>query len=356
MASSIPVNNTSLYKILIITQIREEAEDVKLFTLETEDSAPVGYVAGQYLTLVQHGPHEEVRRSYSITSSPVLQEPLTIGVKRIENGFFSRQLVDHAKVGDKLVTTGAAGFFTLPAETAPYKQVFFLAAGSGITPVFSLLKTVLHAHTHLAAVLLYSNSSRESTMFLEELEQLAADFPARLHIEFINSNSPDLLRARLHKDLLRTYLETLATAPYNEVLFYLCGPANYMRMSFYVLRQEGVPFANIRKETFNAIKTAPPRVLPPDLDMHNVELRFRSQTHSLTCQYPLTILQAARKAGVSLPYSCENGRCGNCVARVVSGNVWMSYNEVLTDRETSQGLALTCVGYPVGGDVVLDIL
>ncbi|MFD2246348.1 flavin reductase family protein [Pontibacter ruber] len=351
-----PEEDTSLYQILTITHITEEAEDVKLFTLEATDSAPVMYTSGQYLTLVHKAPFEEVRRSYSITSSPALQEPLTIGVKRIENGFFSRQLVDHAKVGNKILTTGAAGFFTLPEDTTPYKQVFFLAAGSGITPIFSLLKTVLYAHPHLAVVLLYSNSSRETTMFLEELEQLATDFSNRLHIEFINSNSPNLLRARLHKDLLRTYMDELAIAPYDQVLFYLCGPLNYMRMAFYVLRQEDVPEENIRKETFNAIKTAPPKVLPPDLEHHHVELRFRNKSFSLACQYPDTILKAARKVGVTLPYSCETGRCGNCVARVVSGKVWMSYNEVLSDRETNQGLVLTCVGYPVEGDVVLDIL
>ncbi len=344
------------YYTLTISSIKEEVPGVKIFTFEEAPANPIKYKAGQYLTLLHHQGGDEIRRSYSITSSPALDEPLAIGVKRIENGFFSRQLVDRAEVGDKVLTTGAAGLFTLPENFAVYKQVFFLAAGSGITPIYSLLKTILHAHPKHAVVLLYSNSSEERAMFLEPLQELAAAFPDRFQAEFLFSNHPDLNRARLHKDLLKVFLHRLSIAPFDQVLFYMCGPANYMRLSYYALRQEGVPDDNIRKEVFNTIKLPPPKLVPPDTNAHTVTLHVKNKVYAVESQYPQTILLSARKAGITLPYSCEAGKCGNCIAKVLQGKVWMSNNEVLTERDLKQNLTLTCVGFPVDGDVLLEIL
>lgn len=349
-------DTASLFRTLTIIGIREEVPGVKIFTLHPADGRPLPYKAGQYLTLVHHSPHGEARRSYSITSSPVLEEPLSIGVKRIENGLFSRMLVDNARIGDKLTSAGVAGLFTIPEDTTPFKQIFFLAAGSGITPIFSLLKTLLHAHSELSAVLLYSNSSPERAMFLEPLQQLAIQFPDRLHIEFIFSNSPDLGRARLHKDLLHTFLQTLSKAPYEQQLFYLCGPDNYMRLMSFALRQAGIPEPNIRKEIFNTDIRKPVKLVPPDTAAHHVTLHMAGHTHRLISRYPHNILQSARQAGIALPYSCETGKCGSCIAKVLQGKVWMSYNEVLTERDIEKGLTLTCVGFPVGGDVELEVL
>jgi len=344
----------SLYKTLTIREIREEARGVKTFYFEEPAAQTIPYQAGQYLTLVRQSSTGEIRRSYSIISSPVLPEPLAIGVKRIENGIFSRQLIDHAQPGDQVVTTGAAGLFTLPIDTANYKHVFFCAAGSGITPIYSLLKTVLYAHPHLLVTLIYSNRTAEETIFRAELQTLARQFPDRLKIEYLLSNTPDLNRARLHKALLYAFFKEHVTAWPDQVLCYVCGPLNYMRMCTYALREAKVPFAQIRKENFSTDKVVSPH-LPPDLNAHEVQITYGQQQYHLPVQYPKTILQAAKEAKIPLPYSCEAGRCGNCVARCTQGQVWLSYNEVLTDKDLLNGLTLTCVGYPVNGEVHLSI-
>jgi len=346
---------STLFKFLTITAIKEEAPAFRTFVFGADDANAISYQSGQYLTFVHQEHGAETRRSYSITSSPALQEPLAIGVKRVENGFFSRKLVDNAQVGDKLLTIGAAGLFTLPDDIGRYKQVFLLAAGSGITPVFSLLKTILYTYPQLHVVLLYSNSSHKSIIFREELEQLAERFPEQLQVKYLLSDSPDLARARLYKDLLQLLLKKYAVAPYNQILFYLCGPLNYMRMCYYALRQVAVPNDNIRKESFSTTKVVASNK-PPDIEPHQVTLRFRKQEHQLMVKYPQTILQAAKKKGIILPYSCEAGKCGSCAAHCTHGQVWMSYNEVLTEKDLKKGIALTCVGYPVGGDVVLDVM
>lgn len=342
-----------LYQPVIIEQIHEEIRGFKTFTFKQGHG--ISYKAGQYLTFVQKNDHEEIRRSYSIVSAPSLNEPLSIGVKRIENGAFSRHLIDHAKVGDELLTTGAGGLFTLPDDLTNIQQLFFLAAGSGITPVYSLLKTVLHLHPHIRAVLIYSNPSPQKTVFLSQLNELKQAFDQRFHMKFLFSNSPDLSLARLNRELLVQLARTHSICSFDRILFYICGPEAYMRMCVYTLQEEKVPKENIRRENFVVRAKTLRKNDPPDKGTHLVTIIEGNESYQLKVQYPDTILQAAKKQNIALPYSCEAGTCGNCSAKCIEGKVWLSYNEVLTEKDLQNGLTLTCTGHPVGGDVILDI-
>ncbi|HKP31717.1 MAG TPA: iron-sulfur cluster-binding domain-containing protein [Chitinophagaceae bacterium] len=343
----------SLYKTIKIQEIRDEASGFKSFIFA--DGHGIEYKSGQYLTLAHHLNHEEMRRSYSITSTPELNEPLSIGIKRMTNGFFSRLMIDYARPGDEFLTTGAGGFFVLPENIKECRQVFFLAAGSGITPVFSLIKSILHSHPSISIVLIYSNSSIESTVFRKELTKLRDENPNRLGIEWLFSNSPDLSKARLYKELLMQLLSRFSVTDQAHTLYYMCGPLSYMRMCTYVLQEAGVGQVNIKKENFITDDFDPPRALPPDTGTHGVQIHFAGETYDLEVNFPDSILAAAKKANIALPYSCETGRCGNCAARCIKGTVWLSYNEVLTDKDLASGLVLTCVGHPVGGDVEIDV-
>jgi ring-1,2-phenylacetyl-CoA epoxidase subunit PaaE len=341
------------YKSIIISKVREVVSGFKTFVFE--DGHGIGWKAGQYLTLVRQEGGEEIRRSYSIIASPELGEPLEIGVKRVENGVFSRRLVDEARPGDRLLTTGTGGLFTLPDDLSGFSQVFFFAAGSGITPVFSLLKSLLHAHASTRAVLVFSNPSPEKTIFYEELKQLEQQFPGRFLPLFLFSNSPNLRYARLYREHLLELLDEHNALPPAQCLFYVCGPEAYMRMCIYTLREQGVPQENIKRENFIIHNARPPKAEPPDKNAYTITIRSQGASFQFTSAYPDTILSAAKKSGIVLPYSCEAGRCGNCVARCLHGRVWMSYNEVLTPRDLQSGLVLTCVGYPVGGNVELEV-
>lgn len=344
----------SIYTKLRIKAISKEAQGFKVIVFE--DGHGLDYKAGQYITLVKTRSDGEVRRSYSIISTPASQEPLSIGVKRIDNGFFSRYLVDNAKVGETILTIGTGGFFTLPDKITNCRQIFFFAAGSGITPVMSLIKTALRDYQHLKLVLIYSNSSLEQTAFLNELNILRELYPEHLYLELLFSDNPQLIKARLHRELIFAIIEERLIDNRNNTLCYVCGPENFMRLCIYSLTEAGIPQLNIKRENF-AIGT-PPKILlkPPDKEAHTVYLRHSDgSVVNLTVHYPDTILQAAKRAHVILPYSCETGRCGSCVAQCVKGEVWHSYNEVLTDAELQKGLVLTCVGHPVNGDVELKL-
>ncbi len=341
-----------LYKKVCIEKIALNTADTKTFYLRAAAGETLLYKPGQFLTFVFSKPAGEERRSYSISSTPALHEALSVTVKRLENGEYSRQLFDAAKEGDCLMTTGAAGFFVLPDDLHPYREIFFMAAGSGITPILPLIKTILHFHHHIRVVLIYSNRTAETTIFYTEILSLAASFPGRLVTEFLFSTAVNLEKARLSKWLLARLLKAHSTLPWPLTLFYTCGPFDYMRMVSITLLEHGVPLQHIKKENFTPFRMAL-KTLPPDTHPHAITIQMHHTSYQLQSQYPQTILMAAKKAGIQLPYSCESGRCGSCAATCVSGKVWMSYNEVLMDDEIEKGRVLTCVGYPVGGDILL---
>lgn len=336
-----------------IKQIITETNNAKTFVLETVDGTDISYRSGQFLTFIFQTRTGEERRNYSISSSPEFDEPLSITIKRIPNGNFSRQTVDHAQVGDQLTTIGANGLFTLPSNMSQYQQFFLLAAGNGIAPVYSLLKTVLKRFPAIRVTLIYSNHSVEETIFYKGLRELQAAYPGQLEIEWLFSNAPDYTKARLGNWLLGELLKKYRKAPMARCLFYLCGPFKYMRVITITLLSAGAHLSQIRKEEFVLME---PQfdLIPPDTSTREITLTLDGKNYKFQTTYPDTILKAAKKQGIELPYSCEVGRCGACMAVCTHGRVWMKLNEVLTDDDARSGRVLTCTGYPVGGDVELD--
>lgn len=334
-----------------VKAIRQETSDVKSFVLEPQSSVAFSYKPGQFLTLV-HPDNSDQRRSYSFSSHPILDEP-RITLRRIANGEFSRWLFDNVETGDIIQTAGVSGLFTLPDELDGYEAIVFLCAGTGITPAMSMIKEALHFRKATKVILGYSNSSRESTVFLSEIEALAKEFPQRFVVEHFFSNSQDLSTARLGRLALESLLARHLKDP-SAALFFLCGPYFYMDNVSIALLTAGVPARSIRREIFFNPEPLPV-VQPPDRSQHTVTLFHLGKQYSFTVEYPTSILKAARRLGIEIPYSCEAGRCGTCAATCTKGEVWMLRNEVLLDKEIANGRVLTCTGYPVGGDVELIV-
>jgi ring-1,2-phenylacetyl-CoA epoxidase subunit PaaE len=340
------------FRKLKIVSIVKETAAAKTFVLEPQDNWEPDYKAGQFITLVFFTEYGEKRRSFSITSSPLLGEALSITVKLLENGEFSRPLIYKAKEGDLLSSTGISGFFQLPEDNKVAEQYFFLAAGSGITPCFSLIKTLLHS-TDKKAVLIYSNKSKADTIFFNQLKTLEKNYPGRIVIRFLYSGHSNIHHSRLSSGLLQLLLKEYIVVPKEKLLFYLCGPFSYMQMAEITLKTYGIHHTQIIKENFNSL----PRLVipkPPDTNAHTVTIKINGKGYPLLIKYPQTILAAAKKEHIPIPYSCEAGRCGSCAGTCTSGKIWMAYNEVLMDDELSKGKVLTCQSYPVGGDAVIE--
>lgn len=335
------------YKVRI-KKIIQETADTKSFVLERIDGLEIEYRTGQFLTFLFKGRSE--RRNYSISSIP--GEDTMITVKRIPNGEYSRYFFDRAQEGDVLETIGASGFFVLPENKSGYRQYIFFAAGSGITPVFALIRNLLSEQNDAEILLVYSNRSLDNAIFFESLSALQRQYSHRFHIEFLFSDATHVERKRLGIYVLEKILGNYTRENRSGQLYYLCGPFEYMRMITIVLRNNGVPAANIRKETFT-IEVPDRKPVPPDRDTHLVEANIQSKEYKFESQYPHTILQTAKIIGVPIPYSCEAGQCGTCAATCVSGKVWMWRNDVLLDDEIARGRVLTCTGYAIDGDVKL---
>ncbi len=342
-----------------VIRIINQPNDVKTFEL----SKPAGFhqIPGQFISIELRFGSRLVRRAYSLHNAPILNEPLAISVKRIDNGEVSRYLHDQIKVGDSLTVLQPSGVFTYSTSANQHNNLLLLAAGTGITPVFSILKSALTVESNTTITLVYSNHGKEHTLFYDELERWRTNYPERLRIIYLWSDSKNLLKARLNRDML----EELATqyAPVTPHTFcYMCGPADYMLMCRIVLLTLGFAENQLFKETFVPHEDEADE---DDGTLHHetpiiiknckVEVRLANgQTHHLQVASNQTILNAIQEQKIDYPYSCQTGICSTCSANLVDGKVNMQRNEVLTDREVNSGRVLLCTAWPVSDKVIIQ--
>jgi ring-1,2-phenylacetyl-CoA epoxidase subunit PaaE len=330
---------------LKVIRIIAENDHAATILLETPDGKPVVYQAGQFLTLVLLINGKEQRRSYSISSTPGIDDFLSITIKRLPNGQVSRYLLGHLKIGDTLVSLPPAGRFTIQTNFINERQIFFIAAGSGITPIFSLLKKLLKDEPKTFITLITQNHHDRSILFYAYLRELEKEYPQQL--KWISLLSRPKARHHSGVRLTNSLLEKLMGKhflPDKESLFYLCGPPAFMRMCQFTLRLMGVGDDQIKKEYFT-VEFVPRPPLIADTSPKQIILHYGEQTFRITSAYPTSILQAALNNNIDLPYSCRGGRCSSCAVRCMKGKVKMSINEVLTDKELEEGWVLTCVGF-----------
>jgi ring-1,2-phenylacetyl-CoA epoxidase subunit PaaE len=343
---------------LRIQEMTYRQGDTLVLSFETLGAGRPEYLAGQFITLVFKIQDREVRRSYSLCSSPDLDEPLSIAIKRVENGEISRFLHHKTAVGDVLQALNPNGLFTYQPQAGLKRTVFLFGAGVGITPLFSIIKTALYAEDTSKIVLVYSSRSVEETLFYEEMNQLQEAFPDRFRIVYVSSGAKNLLMARLNVFLIEKVVKEYLQYDRSDALFYTCGPIDYMVTCRIKLLELGFDIAQIKRETF---------VLPEDevdeddmtekvikdTSTYSVVLKLKGQEYRLEVPYDRTILQVALDRHIDVPYSCRAGICSTCTATCTSGQVHMDYNEVLVDEEIAAGRVLICTGHPTENETTI---
>ncbi|WP_160712513.1 ferredoxin--NADP reductase [Chitinophaga solisilvae] len=348
-----------MYLQLRITDIRKETPGTFTYYLEPVAQEPVSYLAGQFLTFIIQLHGKEYRRSYSFSSTPGIDPYMRVTIREKENGEISRHILRTWKKGDVVTSLEPSGRFTFEPGTNGARDIFLMAAGSGITPVFSLLKQMLHEEPSARIVLIYSNTTPERTIFLQELQTLQEQYSNRLHCIWLFSNDPE--SQHTYRRLNNILLELLVTEHllYNkpEAQFFLCGPPEYMRMILLTLHFMGFREDQLHKENFvvNTEARLARTTLPADTSLKQVKIWLRHEVYELQIPANQTILSYALEHNIALPYSCKGGVCGSCTALCTGGKVWMPVNEVLTDKELAEGLVLTCVGYPASEQVSLEL-
>lgn len=346
------------YLELQIKQIKWEAPDAATYILESADGQEILYKAGQFLTLLLAIGGKELRRSYSLSSASGIDSRLAITIKRVSNGEVSRYLLDNLKEGDILKSLHPAGRFTIQTEPNNSRDIFLIGAGSGMIPLFSLLKTILAAEPLSKVTLIDSNKNESSALFWEPLGRLEAKYPNTFTAIHLFSNpAPESKRhpVRLNIGLLQELITKNLSFAKEKALFFVCGPFHFMRMVRMTLVFMGFDENQIYKEIF--VTDPLPGIKPPiaaDSAPKQVKIILRKEEFIIEVPYDKSILQAALDRGIQLPYSCFGGVCSTCIGKCTSGSVKMAVNEVLTDKDIAQGWVLTCVGYPVGEGVVIE--
>lgn len=322
-----------------------------IISFEPVDGLKPPYLAGQFLTLVFNVYGKELRRSYSLCSSPDVDEPLSITIKRVENGEISRLLHHKTAVGDVLTAVEPNGRFSYLPETTIKRTVFLFAAGVGVTPLYAIVKTALIREQYTRVILVYSNRSAAQTLFYKELNDWQDQYPDRLKIVYVFSQSQNLLMARLNGPLIERLVAENIEFEKKNTLLYTCGPVDYMDVCRITLLNLGFDQSQIKRETF---------VLPEDeadeddatekkikhTNTYSVVLNFKNNIYHLAVPYNKTILDAALENNIRLPYSCHAGICSTCTANCIKGGVEMDYNQVLMEDEIAAGRVLVCTGHP----------
>ena len=339
----------SLQKLRVIAVTKQPTEVIAI-NFETLEGETLRYKAGQFLSLVFQNNGKEQRRSYSFYSAPEVDEPIAIAVKLVENGEISRFIHHQISVGDEIEVAEPNGQFTYEPIQELQRTIFLFAAGVGITPIFSILKTALVTENHSKIVLIYSSRSAEETLFLDEIANWKLQYPDRLTIIHLFSNSKNLQRARLNGFLINQLVKENLAFEKDDVICYTCGPVDYMDVCRITLLGSGFKPHQVKRETF---------VLPEDeadeddstekirdTNTYSVILHFRGKIHHLSVPYPKRILDIALENKIPIPYSCSGGVCSTCTANCIAGGVRMDYNEVLTDDEVATGRVLVCTGHP----------
>lgn len=350
------------HKLKVAEVRRETAQCVSIvFDIPIELKENYQYKAGQYVTLKMTVGGEEVRRSYSLCSSPALGEAFRIAVKKVDSGAMSPYLTDTLKVGDELDVMTPTGGFTTPISSANAKTYVLFAGGSGITPVVSILKTVLSQEPNSKVILVYANETESAIIFKDELNKWRTEYPDRLTIYHILNNPTEtiadvfkgIMTEEKAKEIVNQFVPTIQDTEY-----FICGPGPMMQNIENSLKALGVVKEKIHLEYFTTVlnKEDAPKVVDDsaevisqvtvimDGDEFDFELSSKGEP----------ILDAAIEAGVDAPFSCKGAVCATCKGKVLEGKVRMEQNYALGDGEVEEGYILTCQSHPLTEKVVVD--
>lgn len=326
---------------LRIKHVQSETDDAVslVFDVPTASAPHFDYQPGQFLTLSVTVAGEEHRRCYSMSSSPVVGDDLRITVKRDRDGVVSNWLNDNATIGDELHAAPPEGRFVLKDSG---REVVAFAGGSGITPVFSLVRSAL-AGTSRQVRLFYANRSRDSVIFGDALERLRAAHPDRLVVQHHFDDDTGVVRPAE----ITSFVGAAADAE-----IYICGPGPFMDAVESTVLAGGLPSDRVHLERFSVAATA----APPDGPCVTEDVTIVLDRRTTVAPYRdgNTLLQTARMAGLKAPASCEVGSCGTCMAKITEGTVRMINNDALEPDEVADGWVLTCQSLPTSRTVRVD--
>lgn len=353
------------FHALSVSEVRRETDDCVsvAFDIPEHLSESFRFIPGQYLTLRQEIQGEDVRRSYSICAAPTDGE-LRVAIKKVPNGVFSTFANDVLKAGDQVDVMTPMGRFKLQADPAAKRTYVFIAAGSGITPVLSMIKSVLLEEPQSQALLFYGNRTSKTIIFKEALEDLKDLYLGRLAVYHVLSgeSADGGMGGRIDREKLEQWSEKFFN-PQQVDAYFLCGPGNLIETVKNTLIEIGVAPERVHFELFTtpqmAAQAQSQAAAAPNPEISGkqsqVQVTLDGNTHTFMLGYDgEPILDAALNAGADVPYACKGAVCATCKAKVVSGDVSMDMNYSLEPDELANNFVLTCQAHPRSEEVHID--
>lgn len=337
---------------LKIAEVKLETSDT--ITIVFEKPSNFEYQSGQFLTLVLMINGEEVRRSYSFSSSPYTDNNPSITVKKIEGGLVSTYLFNNAYVGLSLTAMPPLGMFVVNPMPHLQREIVLIAAGSGVTPLYSMAKTILSQEPNSKVYLLLANKNESSIIFKDAFDKINHPNFKVIHVLTKPSSAWNGPTGRIAQDNIASFIAQFGLHNSAMAEYYLCGPEILMDNVTTGLKQLGVAEDNIRKEKFvSATNTAAPKPISNDANKSTVIATIKNVSYTFEVEANETILEASKNAGLDLPCACENGVCTACMAICTEGVVDMNGNDTLNKNELAKGLVLVCCGYAASSNVSL---
>ncbi|WP_298499170.1 ferredoxin--NADP reductase [uncultured Algibacter sp.] len=347
---------SSFHKLSVKNIKRETEKAISIsFNLPENLKDTFAFKAGQYITLKTEIDGNEIRRDYSLCVSPKSGE-LKVAVKEVKDGTFSAYANNTLKVGDTIEVAPPKGRFTFEPNDSKTKNIALFAAGSGITPILSIIKCALEEEIHSKVILVYGNKTTDDTMFLNELLDLQHEYKDRFSIQFVFSqqDEDDSIFGRIEKSTVNYVMKN--KHKHVEVdAFYLCGPEAMIVTIKDVLIDHDIDKDRIHFELFKASK-------PDEVEEVNVTssgktkitITVDDETTTFEMSQKQTVLEAALDEDLDAPYSCQGGICSSCLARITEGEATMRQNNILTENEVAEGLILTCQAHPTTPTIAVD--
>ena len=345
---------STFYKLNIKEVTQETANAISVaFSIPAELKPYYKFIAGQYVNLKLTLNGEEIRRAYSICSSPNNDE-LRIAIKSVKEGHFSKFANENLKPGDVIEVGQPEGRFTFEPNIERQKNYAAFAAGSGITPIMSIIQSVLESEPKSTFVLVYGNKMHEDAIFHKQLHELQLKYVARFFVHYVYSQAQveGELFGRIDKSAVNFVLNNKHKEKEFDK-FYLCGPEEMINLVTNVLKEHNIADKNIKFELFSTPTSE--NEITISADGHSkITIMLDDEEATFEMSKKQTVLEAALKQGIDAPYSCQGGICSSCLARITSGTAVMSKNSILTDREIADGLILTCQAHPTSAEITID--
>ena len=346
---------SKFYKLTINNIKRETENSVSVsFQIPSALKDVFSFKAGQYITFKKDFNGNEIRRDYSLCV-PANSDTFKVAVKEVKDGTFSKFINRELRIGDVLEVMPPSGRFIFEPDNSKSRTIVAFAAGSGITPIMSIIKTVLEQEPSSNFNLVYGNKTPKDTIFYQELLELQKLYGNRFLIQFIFSQSQEssALFGRIDKSavnfVLKNKLNNIAVDT-----FYLCGPEAMIHMISDVLKEHDINEDTIRYELFTTanVKSEDDTKIADGKTKITVLVDDEETTFEMSQKQ--TILEAALDQKIDAPYSCQGGICSSCLARLTKGEATMRQNNILTDSEVAEGLILTCQAHPTTATVFVD--